>query len=409
MKQFLSHFLNTIKYFFKWLILAIILGGIGGLIGGGFGKLIELATGVREGRTWVVAFLPLIGLLIVFLYHITKEKENRGTDMVLNSIAENNTVTMWTGPLIFVSTILSHLGGASVGREGAALQLGGWLGARSAEIFRFNDKDRHIAIMCGMAAAFSALFGTPVAAAVFCIEVVTVGVFQYEAFLPCIFAAYISDFIAGEVFGMWGDNWKIAYVPEADAKMLGLSVLLGLCCAIVSILVVVVLHQSKKWTAKLIPNDYLRVVILGIVFAAIILIFHAEKYTGSGISLIDSAMEGNVDYAAFAVKLLLTAIALSAGFRGGEIVPTLSIGATFGAGFGAIMGFPVSMSAACGMIAVFAGATNCPIAAILIAMEMFHGEGLPFFAITVAISFILSQHFSLYTAQRFNFDIKKAS
>jgi len=184
---------QSIIYLIKWTLFAILIGGIGGGIGGAFALLIRLATGLRQGRSWVVALLPVLGLLITFLYHITGEAKNRGTNMVIASISEKTDVTMGTGPLIFVSTVISHAGGASVGREGAALQLGGWLGARAGDIFKLDETDRRTAIMCGMAAVFSALFGTPVAAAVFCIEVISVGVFHYEALVPCFFSAYISD------------------------------------------------------------------------------------------------------------------------------------------------------------------------------------------------------------------------
>ncbi len=351
----------------------------------------------------MVFLLPVIGLVIALLYKVTGEEHNRGTNMIIASVSEKAQVTVWTGPLIFISTILSHAGGASVGREGAALQLGGWMGARAGDLFRMDETDRRTAIMCGMAAVFSALFGTPVAAAVFCIEVISVGTFYFEALMPCIFSAFFSHWITTSVIGLEGEHWRIAQVPELDLRTLGLAVLLGLCCAGIAILVVTVFHQSHRWIGRLIPNAFVRTAVCGALFAAVIWIFHAQKYTGTGMGLIDSAMAGEVDYPAFIIKLALTALVLAGGFRGGEIVPTLSIGATFGAAFGGLLGLQVPLSAACGMIAVFAGATNCPIAAMLIAMEMFHGEGLPYFAITVALAFVISGHFSLYDTQRFNY------
>lgn len=396
-------FVKNVIYLVKWVLLSLLIGGVGGLAGGAFAWLIQFATGLRADRSWIVALLPVIGLLIILIYKVTGEEHNRGTNMIIASISEKTNVTVWTGPLIFVSTILSHAGGASVGREGAALQLGGWMGARASDIFRMDETNRRVAIMCGMAAVFSALFGTPVAAAVFCIEVISVGTFYFEALMPCIFSAFFSQWITTTVYGLEGEHWQIASVPELDLKMLGITVLLGLCCAGVAILIVTVLHQSQKYISKFLPNPFVRAAVCGALFAAIILIFHAQKYTGTGMALIDAAMEGQVDYPAFIIKLLLTALVLAGGFRGGEIVPTLSIGATFGAAFGSLLGLPVPLSAACGMIAVFAGATNCPVAALLIAMEMFHGTGLPFFAITVALSFVISGHFSLYDTQRFNY------
>ena len=389
-------------YLLKWSAFALIAGGIGGLLGGAFSWCIRTVTGLRTGQPWIVALLPLAGLIIVFLYKITGEEKNRGTNMVLSAISEKDEVTKPTGPLIFVSTVLSHLGGASVGREGAALQLGGWLGARLSELVRLDEKDRRSAIMCGMAAVFAALFGTPVAAAVFCIEVISVGTFYYAALVPCILSAFTGSYIS-HLLGAHAEAWTILSVPDVSPGTLGLSVLLGLLCAILATVLVVTLHKAEHLAKKALPNPFVRVLICGALFAGLTLLLRDQSYTGAGTVLIDAAMAEQVRWQDFLLKLAFTAIAIAGGFRGGEIVPTLAIGATFGALFGQITGFPVSLSAACGMIALFAGATNCPIASMLIAMEMFHGEGLPYFAVTVSLSFVLSGYYSLYGSQRFSF------
>ena len=393
---------QSAAYLLRWTVFALVAGGAGGLLGGAFSWCIKTATGLRDGSPWVVALLPLGGLLIVFLYKITHEEKNRGTNMVLAAISEKDDVTKPTGPLIFVSTVLSHAGGASVGREGAALQLGGWLGARLSELVKLDEKDRRTAIMCGMAAVFAALFGTPVAAAVFCIEVISVGTFYYAALLPCIFASFIGSYVS-HLLGAHAEAWTILSVPDVSPAMLGWSVLLGLLCAALSILLVVTLHKSEHLAKKLLPNPFVRVLVCGALFAGLTLLIGTQRYTGSGTVLIDAAMAENVNWPDFLLKLAFTALAIAGGFRGGEIVPTLAIGATFGALFGQLTGFPVSLSAACGMIALFAGATNCPVASLLIAMEMFHGAGLPYFAVTVSLSFVLSGYYSLYATQRFSF------
>ncbi len=388
------------RYLICWTIFALICGAAGGLIGGAFGWCIRRVTGLRTGQPWMVWLLPLFGLVIVFLYRITGEEKNRGTNMVLASISANDQVTKPTGPLIFVSTVLSHAGGASVGREGAALQLGGWLGARLGELLKLDEKDARSAIMCGMAAVFAALFGTPVAAAVFCIEVISVGVFYYAALVPCVFSAFIGTGVS-RLLGAEAESWTILSVPEMDWKNLLWTILLGLLCAGLAVILVVVLHGAEKQAKKRLPNPYLRVLAAGLLFAGLTFLIGGQRYTGAGTGLIGEAMREEVVPAAFALKLLFTAIAVAGGFRGGEIVPTLSIGAAFGALFGSLTGLPVSLSAACGMIALFAGATNCPVASLLIAMEMFHGQGLSYFAVTVALSFVLSGYYSLYGTQRF--------
>ncbi|MBO4872344.1 MAG: chloride channel protein [Lachnospiraceae bacterium] len=391
---------QSARYLVCWTVFALLAGGLGGLIGGAFGWCIRQVTGLRTARPWMVFLLPVCGLLIVFFYRITHEEKNRGTNMVLASISAKDQVTKPTGPLIFISTILSHLGGASVGREGAALQLGGWLGARLGELLKLDEKNARSAIMCGMAAVFAALFGTPVAAAVFCIEVISVGVFYYAALVPCVFSAFVGAGVA-RLLGGEAEGWTILSVPEMDVKNLLWIILLGLLCAGLAILLVVMLHGAEKYAKKWLPNPYLRAAGAGLLFAGLTFLLGTQRFTGAGTVLIDEAMSGQADPTAFLLKLLFTAIAIAGGFRGGEIVPTLSIGACFGALFGSLTGFPVSLSAACGMIALFAGATNCPVASLLIAMEMFRGQGLPYFAVTVALSFVLSGYYSLYGTQRF--------
>ena len=391
---------ESLIYLVRWTGIALVCGGVGGVLGALFARAIGLAASWQQENRWMIFLLPFLGMAIVFLYRVTGEEKNRGTNMILSAVSEKENVSMPPGFLIFVSTVLSHLGGASVGREGAALQLGGWLGARLGEWMKLDEKDARSAIMCGMAAVFAALFGTPVAAAIFCIEVISVGVFYYAALVPCVFSAFIGVGVS-RLLGAEAERWTILSVPEMDAKSLLLTILLGLLCAGLAIVLVVVLHGAEKTAKKWLPNPYLRAAAAGLLFAGLTFLLGTQRFTGAGTALIDEAMEEQVDPAAFLLKLLFTAIVIAGGFRGGEIVPTLSIGACFGALFGSLTGLPVSLSAACGMIALFAGATNCPVASLLIAMEMFRGQGLPYFAVTVALSFVLSGYYSLYGTQRF--------
>ncbi|MBQ6292559.1 MAG: chloride channel protein [Lachnospiraceae bacterium] len=393
---------HSIRYLFKWTLFSLAAGAAGGLTGALFAKAIRAVTGLRTDHPWIIYLLPVIGAAIALLYKLTHEEKNRGTNMVLTAISEGNDVTVPTGPLIFVSTILSHLGGASVGREGAALQLGGWMGRRFGELLHFSDDDRRIAVMSGMSAVFAALFGTPVAAAIFCIEVVRIGVFHYVALIPCVFSAFIGSEIAKRL-GVQPELWPIGTVPWTGAVNLLKAAGLGLCCALLSILLVISFHRAAELARKLIPNAVLRAAACGALIAGLTLLLGTTVYSGAGTELISLAMAGNTNIFAFLLKLLFTALAIAGGFKGGEIVPTLSIGACFGALFGTVVGLPVPFAAALGMIAVFAGATNCPIASLMIAMEMFQGAALPFFAITVTLSFVLSGYYSLYGSQRFAF------
>ena len=390
----------NIRYFIKWSALALAIGSVAGAAGTIFSMGVSWATGFRLSHPSMLFFLPVSGLLIVWLYHSFHEEGNRGTNMVIDAISSNERVTPATGPLIFFSTILTHLGGGSSGREGAALQLGGSIGNSFGEWFKLDERDKKIAIMCGMSAVFSALFGTPVAAAIFSLEVVSIGVLYYAALVPCVFSSFLAVGIA-RAAGLEGEHFPVEMIPALDLKAVGLLVLLGILCAAVSILFCVLLHTAEHAYRKYFPDARVRILAGSFLFIALTLLSGTRDYCGSSMGLIESSIEGSARYEAFLMKMLFTAVALGAGFKGGEIVPTLCVGAALGCAFGEITGFAPSLCAACGMAALFAGVTNCPITSLVIALELFGYEGMEYFSIIIAVAFALSGYYGLYASQKF--------
>lgn len=390
----------NIRYFIKWSVLALVIGSVAGAAGTIFSMGVSWATGFRLSHPSMLFFLPVSGLLIVWMYHTFHEEGNRGTNMVIDAISSNERVTPATGPLIFFSTILTHLGGGSSGREGAALQLGGSIGSSFGEWFKLDDRDKKIAVMCGMSAVFSALFGTPVAAAIFSLEVVSIGVLYYAALVPCVFSSFLAVGIA-RTAGLEGEHFPVEMIPVLDLKAVGLLVLLGILCAAVSILFCVLLHTAEHTYRKYFPDARVRILAGSFLFIALTLLSGTRDYCGSSMGLIESSIEGSVRYEAFLMKMLFTAVALGAGFKGGEIVPTLCVGAALGCAFGEITGFAPSLCAACGMAALFAGVTNCPITSLVIALELFGYEGMEYFSIIIAVAFALSGYYGLYASQKF--------
>ena len=390
----------NIRYFIKWSVLALVIGSVAGAAGTIFSMGVSWATGFRLSHPSMLFFLPVSGLLIVWMYHSFHEEGNRGTNMVIDAISSNERVTPATGPLIFFSTILTHLGGGSSGREGAALQLGGSIGNSFGEWFKLDERDKKIAIMCGMSAVFSALFGTPVAAAIFSLEVVSIGVLYYAALVPCVFSSFLAVGIA-RTAGLEGEHFPVEMIPALDLKAVGLLVLLGILCAAVSILFCVLLHTAEHTYRKYFPDARVRILAGSFLFIALTLLSGTRDYCGSSMGLIESSIEGSVRYEAFLMKMLFTAVALGAGFKGGEIVPTLCVGAALGCAFGEITGFAPSLCAACGMAALFAGVTNCPITSLVIALELFGYEGMEYFSIIIAVAFALSGYYGLYASQKF--------
>lgn len=390
----------NIRYFIKWSALALVIGSVAGAAGTIFSMGVSWATGFRLSHPSMLFFLPVSGLLIVWMYHSFHEEGNRGTNMVIDAISSNERVTPATGPLIFFSTILTHLGGGSSGREGAALQLGGSIGNSFGEWFKLDERDKKIAIMCGMSAVFSALFGTPVAAAIFSLEVVSIGVLYYAALVPCVFSSFLAVGIA-RAAGLEGEHFPVEMTPALDLKAMGLLVLLGILCAAVSILFCVLLHTAEHAYRKYFPDARVRILAGSFLFIALTLLSGTRDYCGSSMGLIESSIEGSARYEAFLMKMLFTAVALGAGFKGGEIVPTLCVGAALGCAFGEITGFAPSLCAACGMAALFAGVTNCPITSLVIALELFGYEGMEYFSIIIAVAFALSGYYGLYASQKF--------
>ena len=390
----------NIRYFIKWSALALVIGSVAGAAGTIFSMGVSWATGFRLSHPSMLFFLPVSGLLIVWMYHSFHEERNRGTNMVIDAISSNERVTPATGPLIFFSTILTHLGGGSSGREGAALQLGGSIGNSFGEWFKLDERDKKIAIMCGVSAVFSALFGTPVAAAIFSLEVVSIGVLYYAALVPCVFSSFLAVGIA-RAAGLEGEHFPVEMIPALNLKAMGLLVLLGILCAAVSILFCVLLHTAEHAYRKYFPDARVRILAGSFLFIALTLLSGTRDYCGSSMGLIESSIEGSVRYEAFLMKMLFTAVALGAGFKGGEIVPTLCVGAALGCAFGEITGFAPSLCAACGMAALFAGVTNCPITSLVIALELFGYEGMEYFSIIIAVAFALSGYYGLYASQKF--------
>ncbi|MFR4122122.1 MAG: chloride channel protein, partial [Clostridium sp.] len=391
---------NNLRYFIKWSLIALLIGGTGGLIGSLFSMGVSFATSFRMNHPNMLFFLPVSGILIVWLYHTFHEEGNRGTNMVIDAISSTEKVTLATGPLIFVSTVLTHIAGGSSGREGAALQLGGSLGNLFGNAIHLDEKDKKIAIMCGMSAVFSALFGTPVAAAIFPLEVISIGVLYYAALVPCIFSSFIGVGIA-RCMGLPGEHFTVLSIPPVHISSVGWIIFLSALCAGVSIVFCLMLHGAEHTYRKIFPNPYVRILAASAIFILLTLLIGTRDYCGSSMPLIERSMEGEIGYEAFFLKMLFTAIALGAGFKGGEIVPTLCVGAAFGCAFGQITGFAPSLCAACSMAALFAGVTNCPISSLVIALELFGYEGMEYFSIAIAVAFALSGYYGLYASQKF--------
>ena len=385
--------------FIQWTLFSALTGLLGGGIGTAFRYSIDYVTGLRNDIPWLCYLLPAGGLVIAFLYRVTKLSGHADTNLIINSVRTDGKLPVLLAPVIFVSTVLTHLFGGSAGREGAALQLGGTIGSFFGRVFRLNEKDMHIAIMCGMSGLFSALFGTPLTAAIFAMEVISVGIMYYSSFVPCMISA-LTAFWVTQLSGLSPTVFAIRTIPPLDIKSVLLTAVIGVCCALVSIVFCLALKWSHKLAVKYFKNEYLRLTVGG---AAIVLltVLIGTRYSGTGADVIVQAVAGvKILPYDFVLKILFTVITIGFGYKGGEIIPTMFIGATLGSLVGSLIGLPPSFSAAVGMIALFCAVVNCPIASIILSVEMFGADGLVMFAVAVCISFMLSGYYGLYTGQK---------
>ena len=386
------------RTFYRWVLLSTLTGAICGLVGSAFNLTVSRVTSFRGGHHWLIFLLPIGGVLIAALYHVTKT-EGAGTNKIIDSVHEGKKVPVLLVPVIFVSTAITHLVGGSAGREGAALQIGGGIGFRVGKLLHLDEKDMPLVTLCGMSAVFAALFGTPLTATIFALEVISVGVLYYSGFIPCLVASMVAYGIS-RLIGIAPMGFEIIFEP-LEIVMILRCCALAVICALVSIVFCVAMHRTERLAAAKIKNTYLRGICGGVMLIALTLIVGSYDYNGIGTETIERALSGadTPDWAFF-WKIVSTAITIGFGFKGGEIVPTFFIGATLGCVVGPILGMPAGFAAAIALVAMFCGAVNCPIASIILSVELFGSANLIYFALACGISYMLSGYFGLYSSQK---------
>ena len=383
----------------KWLLLAVPVGLLCGAVGTAFHLAVELVTELRTEYSFILFLLPFAGIAIVALYKATK-CEGVGTNDILKAVQSGKPVSPLLVPAIFFGTVLTHLCGGSAGREGAALQMGGSIGWNIAKLLRFSDHDCRTAAVCGMAAFFSALFGTPLAATLFAMMVIDVGVTFYVSFVPGFIAALIA-------YGVSTACGISATTFNVDAPALGVATavkaaILGAACAVVTRLFCLLLHTAEHVIPKQLPNPWIRAVFGGAAVVLLSYLMGVGRYNGAGMGVITAAVEqGEALPWDFICKMILTALTLSTGFKGGEVVPSFYVGATFGCVVGPLLGLPAGFAAAAGLVAVFCGATNTLVPSVILAIELFGGAGFELIAVTCGVCWVLSGYHGLYSSQTF--------
>lgn len=400
MKKYVLKTSYSVATLLKWLVISTGIGLLVGMVSSVFGRILIEANNFRVENKWIVLFLPVAGICIVFLYRFFKNTHDTGTNMVISSIHSSTDIPVKMAPLIFITTIITHLCGGSAGREGAAIQLGGSISNALGKVFKLSENDQRIIIMCGMSAGFSALFGTPMAAAIFALEVISIGIMHYSALVPCVTAAMVARFVA-EFFQMEPERFVVSEIPVLTPVIFFQIILFAALVGGASILFCITLHTVEHLYKKYIKNSYVRIFVAGCIIILLTAILRTDTYLGSGRMMIEEIFHTReTEVYSFLLKMLFTALTLGAGFKGGEIIPSFCIGAAFGCAVATLFGLPVSLITACGMVGLFCGVTNCPITSLLISFELFGFEGMPYYLTTIAVSYMLSGYYGLYRSQK---------
>ena len=398
----LHHPEDYVKTFLKWGLLGVLMGIIGGLLGAGFHHALHFVTHVRSENTWLIFLLPAAGLLTVLLYRLFGMQGNKGTNEIIDATLDGHPVSPMVAPSIFLATAITHLVGGSAGREGAALQLGGSTASLLAKVFRLGDEERKVMVMAGMSAVFAGLFGTPLTATLFCMEFESVGTILSPALLPC----FLSAFVASRVSLALGVHAETYLLTESFGITLGNCwqyLVLAVLVSLLGIAMCAFFHKAEHLAAHYLPNPFVRIAVGGALVTVLTLLVGDHRFNGAGMDMALKAVGGEADWYSFLMKMLFTAVTLSAGFKGGEIVPTFCIGATFGCVLGGLLGLEPGFTAALGLIGLFCCATNSPLASIILSIEMFGSANLYLFALVCVICFVLSGNSGLYASQIIQF------
>ena len=389
-----------LKVFARRTALSVLIGLLCGGLGGLFHYVVDLSSGMFHAHGWLLYLLPLAGMAIVWLYHRAGIFQDKGANLVLASLRTGETVPARVAPLIFAGTVLTQLCGGSAGREGAALQIGAGTATCFNRVFHLEGKSANRMTMCGMSALFAAVFGTPITAALFSMEVSAVGVLHYAALYPCL----VSSITAWEVsryMGTAGVTMPAIPLPSPDVGTLFRVLALTLACAVVSILFLEVMHLAGRLYRRVFDGKpYRRAAVGGLLVAAATVLLGTRDYNGAGMEVAVAAVGGQAASWAFLLKILLTALTIGAGYKGGEIVPAFFIGATFGCVAGPWLGLDPRLAAAIGLIALFCSVVNCPVASMLLSVELFGGTRLWMFAVVCGVSYLMSGYSTLYSEQK---------
>jgi len=400
-KKFLLSFeqIPTLLYLVKWVFICLFLGLIAGSVSAFFLTGLEWATNYRESNLWIIWLLPIGGFIIGLSYHLYGNEVVKGNNLLLEEFhSPKKIIPFKMAPLVLFGTIVTHLFGGSAGREGTAVQIGGAIADQFTKILKLSKRDRQILLIAGISAGFASVFGTPLAGGIFALEVLVLGRIRLDAIIPSFMAAVFANYFC-EIWNVSHTHYHISKVAEMNPINLLWALLAGIIFGLVAMLFSKSTHFWSNLFKKHIKYPPLRPVIGGVILAVTIYFMGTTKYIGLGIPTIVEAFDVNLNSYDFLLKVLLTSFTLGAGFKGGEVTPLFFIGATLGNVLIWFIPLPMGLLAGMGFVAVFAGATNTPIACTIMGIELFGIEAGVFIALACSTAYLFSGHSGVYASQ----------
>ena len=394
----ISDYPKLIKHLLKWLGFAIVSGVLVGSASALLLVSLFWATDTREANKWIIWLLPIGGFAIGWMYHKWGKTVVKGNNQLIDELhSPKNIIPFKMAPLIYIGTVITHLFGGSAGREGTAVQMGGAIVDQFSKILKLGKRDRKILIIMGISAGFASVFGTPLAGAIFALEVLVIGRMRYDAILPSFLAAVVADYVC-TTWGVPHTHYHIDLIPDMSPIGFFIAILSGIIFGVVSTFFSKGIHWFQN-LASHIKYPPLRPFIGGLILAICVFLMGTTKYIGLGIPTIVEAFEAPPPYYDFAIKILLTTFTIGVGFKGGEVTPLFFIGATLGNALALFLPLPMALLAGMGFVAVFSGATNTPIACTIMGIELFGVEAGVFIAIACVTAYLFSGNTGIYSSQ----------